>query len=506
MIDSRPSSKASVVFKNAFGCVWAGIFCVLGLGACSSDEDSSSSDDGSGAGGSSGTSPGTGGSQVGHGGGGAPGGGGSSGGGSSGTGGSSGGSSCTGVATPTEGWVDISATVAGLGTGPMTSPILRCERDGDRFAVLALGSERDEVDSTVMRIEVPSGYAGPGSYSDGATVEVYHSDVGGYASGTASSCTVCVGADEQSGSFVCDGMPRWSGDGTMSVTAGSFVCPPVATPPSSMLGDSCLTYACFSPDETCANPDYRCAGGACVTENARVGVCTQDCTNEPCPNEWRCETVAGRPGRVCVSAAVCGNGVVEMGEECDEPPPTDHCAAGCSRCRNSERPGWVSLQATLDGDTMSVEDLPGGELGCFRTIGATIGTRVLTVGVPSCDPAHDFGVGFHANLVVGTTVYDGLTDITSGFCATIPGYGDNTVDRRHYCAFMSGPATDPEEMASVTITEVLCGGYGARGTANARVLYNRTSRGAGGEDVDPAHEGELLDVSVTFEIVAAPGP
>jgi len=495
--------------KNVIGLTFAGIVCALGLGACSPDEDSSSSDNGSHAGGSSGTSPGTGGSQAGQGGGGGSSGGGSSGGGSGGTGGSSGssgGSSCTSVAAPKEGWVDISATVTGLGTGAMTSPILRCEQDGDRFAVLALGSERDEVDSTVMRIEVPSGYDGAGTYSgtDGAVVEVFHSDVGGYASGTTSSCTVCVGADERSGSFVCDGMPRWSGDGTMSVTAGSFVCPAVATPPSSTLGDSCLTYACSSREEICANPDYRCAGGACVTENALVGVCTQDCTNEPCPSEWRCETVAGRPGRVCVSAAVCGNDVVEMGEECDEPPPADRCAAGCSRCRNSERPGWVSLQATLDGDTMSVEDLPGGELGCFRIIGATIGTHVLTVGVPSCDRAHDFGVGFHANLAVGTTVYDGLTAITSGFCATIPGYGDDTVDRRTYCAFEGGPAVDPEEMASVTISEVLCGGYGARGTATARVLYRRTSRAAGGEDVDPAHEGELLDVSVTFEIVADP--
>src|SRR5262245_33882069 len=72
-------------------------------------------------------------------------------------------SDCPGVEATAPGWVQIEARVEDLGGGPMESPILRCEREPGRLTVLAAGNEQDGVDYTMMRVEIASGYTGPGT-------------------------------------------------------------------------------------------------------------------------------------------------------------------------------------------------------------------------------------------------------------------------------------------------------------------------------------------------------
>jgi len=72
--------------------------------------------------------------------------------------------------------------------------------------VLAVGTEEDGVDYTVMRIVILQGFTEPGVYTtegQAVAVDVYHSDVTGFSTTSSSRCQVCVGTDGQSGSFAC---------------------------------------------------------------------------------------------------------------------------------------------------------------------------------------------------------------------------------------------------------------------------------------------------------------
>ena len=434
---------------------------------------------------------------------------GGAGGGSGGNGGSSG--ACSSAASPTASWVDIQATVSNVGTGLMTSPILRCERGAGRLSVLAEGTERDGVDTTVMRIEIPTGFNGPGVYSTDAqtvAVDIYHDDVGGFSNAAASRCQVCVGADGQSGSFSCSGLAAWSGSGTMDVTSGVFACPATATGQTTAMGGSCTNYACSSAAQSagaCASPQWLCADGACVNDpGSSTARCTRACSGAgDCPSGWTCQSASGHPTRVCANAAVCGNGAVELGETCDDPPPTDHCGNACVGCKTATQPGWAQLDAQAGSMHLSVNGFPIGlHTTCFPMLSRS--SEGLTFVVPSCDATQDFQIAGTIPLAVGTKALDGLTRATSDLCITIPAGYSSSVAHRVYCAMATGYTPVAGESGSYTVASLLCSGggitYGASGQLTGKLFYKYTLQSS--TTVDPAHNGESLDVSATFNLVA----
>jgi hypothetical protein len=407
-----------------------------------------------------------------------------------------------------EGWVEIQAAVSGLGKGLMTSPILRCERDGGRLAVLAAGTEQDEVDYAVMRIVIPQGFTGPGVYTtegQAVAVDVYHDDVTGFSTTSSSRCQVCVGSDGQSGSFTCTGLSEWGGSRTMDVTSGAFTCPTDSTVTPTTMGGSCTLYTfsgqSSSSSQANAVPQPRCADGVCVTASSisSAGICSRACGSGDCPSGYRCDTVIGQPTRVCVNAAVCGNGIVEMGETCDAPVPTDHCADACVRCKPRSRPGWVKMDLQAGDLQMSVDAFPP-TADCTLMVGSY--KNQLSISIESCDSAQKFALFGVLSTAVGTSALGGGTSL----CISKPGIMDESADRVVYCAMLADPPS-PGESGSVTVTDALCdkgyGPTGIRGSLKAHMVYQYTEQAHTDKQLqDPVHVGETLDVTATFELVA----
>lgn len=504
---------------------------VMGCGSSDeSDDDASagSGDGGAGSGGTAGVSTaGKGGTTAG--GAGMPGTGGSAGstagrastaggGGSTGAAAGMGGMVATGAcgnAAPAEtGWVEIWADVSDLGQGGMTSPIQRCESANGHFAVLAKGTEQDGGDATIMRIQI-DGYTGPGSYAgglaDGVEVDVYHSDVGGFTTKDAATCDVCVGADGLSGTFTCSMLPAWSGtsSSTMTVSSGAFACPLTNAEPIPD-GGTCTPWRCVDArDELCVDVDPKCASGYCVSEPLKGAYCTGACTNgDACPDGTKCADSTYFPQKVCTGAGECGDGKVDLGELCDEPPPTDHCAtSACVTCRPTDkRPGWIDVEADVDGMPLSIDDFVGQtQPNCFRS-GSVDSVYGLTASLESCDPEHDFTLIFRAPPTIGTFMYDGTSDGLKDLCVYMPHATDYDHDRLVYCAFegeLTGDGTpEPEESATVTVDELTCDGLGERGHVEGHLVYQRTITATPeAEVIDPAHAGEAIDVSADFDIV-----
>jgi len=406
-----------------------------------------------------------------------------------------------------EGWVEIQASVSGVGNGLMTSPILRCERDGGRLAVLAAGTEQDGVDYTVMRIVIPQGFTGSGVYTtegQAVAVDVYHSDVTGFSTTSSSRCQVCVGADGQTGSFTCTGLSEWVGSRTMDVTSGAFTCSTDSTVTPTTMGGSCTLYSFSgqsSSGQSNAVPQPRCADGVCVTASSisSAGICSRTCESADCPSGYRCDTVIGQPTRVCVNAAVCGNGIVEMGETCDAPVPADHCADACVRCKPKTRPGWVKMDLQAGDLHLSVDAFPP-TAAC--TLRVSSYNNQLSISIESCDSAQVFTLFGVLSTAAGTTALGGGTSL----CLSKPGILDESVDRVVYCAMLVDPPL-PGESGSVTVTDVLCdegyGPAGIRGSLTAHMVYQYTEQAHTDKQVqDPVHVGETLDVTATFELVA----
>jgi hypothetical protein len=210
------------------------------------------------------------------------------------------------------------------------------------------------------------------------------------------------------------------------------------------------------------------------------------------------------PQRVCVAAGQCGDLVVDPGELCDDPPPSDHCAtSACVACRPRDvRPGWIDVTADVDGYVLSVNDFVGEiEPGCFRNAGGSA-IDGMGVDIRSCDPAHDLSFLFRAPPMVGTFPLDGMTFGTSDLCVYQPNSGASDQDILRFCAFERGATADPAESGSVTVDEILCRGYGARGHVEGHLLYKDTILAAGAQRyVDPNHAGESVDISIDFNVV-----
>jgi hypothetical protein len=467
---------------------------------------------GSGTGGTTGGAGGT----AGSGAGGTGGAGGTSGSATAGSGGSAAGSgggagdvgACGATDPAPDGWLAIEASVSGLGSGPMDSPIARCESDAGRFSVFAKGNESDGVDATIMRLTI-SGYDGPSTYSgDAVTVDVLHSDVGGFTTRAGATCTVCIDDTERAGTFTCAGLTPWAGDAssTLDVTSGAFTCP-VANVETTATGGSCSPFLCRTPstDGPCVELEPACAGGVCVAEPGKDPYCGAECDGDTCPSGTSCQPSTGHREQACTASGECGNGSVDIGEQCDEPPPTDRCAeSGCVACFDrAKRPGWIDLRATVDGTELVVNDFVGQfEPDCLRSVYWNGYTEGLSAAIPSCDPAADFLLTFRSPVMAGTYPLDGTGVATSSLCVYTPNTIHSDQDILEYCAFEQDGTSDPAESGSVTVDEVLCSGLGARGRIEGHLVYKRTILADTAERVvDPAHAGESIDVSADFELV-----
>ncbi|HEX6767003.1 MAG TPA: hypothetical protein VF103_16015, partial [Polyangiaceae bacterium] len=98
----------------------------------------------------------------------------------------------------------------------------------------------DEVDSTTMRFELTSGYHGPGIYTgrlaEGVSAAFSHSDVGSFASASATDCTFCVNEDGLSGTVSCIGLegPEGAGLKVAHIPSGVFTCPGALPKPAEL--------------------------------------------------------------------------------------------------------------------------------------------------------------------------------------------------------------------------------------------------------------------------------
>lgn len=112
--------------------------------------------------------------------------------------------------------------------------------------------------------------------------------------------------------------------------------------PEDGLGASCTLGG--SPDHVSAKDDASCAQGVCVYDGVhrltqeKTGqsyydaYCSADCSAADCPVGWDCMVADGRRS-VCVKQpAVCGDGVKQYGEACDDGNGSalDGCNADCS--------------------------------------------------------------------------------------------------------------------------------------------------------------------------------
>jgi hypothetical protein len=407
---------------------------------------------------------------------------------------------CGGGATGPEGWIEIEASTGGS-SGPMTSPVVRCVVAGDRFEVAAAGIERDGVDGTMMRISIERGFHGAGTYQggpgQGIRADVFHDDVGGFGAGTGSSCTVCVEAGGLSGTFTCNALAAWSaGSTTLDVRSGTFRCGPDSAPAAdaAALGAACRsTFYCSSG--VCAEPSAACRSGACASRGRSF--CVDDCSSTPCAGGYECVAAKGIPGKVCLG--VCGNGTIEAGEVCDLPARTNLCDPVCTGCLTLDRgPGWLKMDGTIAATSIAIDAESGDKPAACASQYVTSMSGYAQVRAATCEAGLPTKyLYFPVPLQTGIRQLDG-TPGASDLCVQLRSPSD---DLAVYCAFVARVPPRPGESGSIEVSEVMCGGRGARGTVRGHLLYVSTMRRSGGDVVEPARVGQFVDVNSTFTAI-----
>lgn len=279
-------------------------------------------------------------------------------------------------------------------------------------------------------------------------------------------------------------------------------------PPVSGLGDSCVGTVCLST--TCVTHTTACRTGYCLADARRPlggDYCSIDCAPRPCPAGYHCEVIEGAVPHACVAdAAVCGNGVTEPGETCDdhnvvpgdgcdagchrEPPPTQHLAVDLS-ISATER----SLGGGADTPRVAVSHVESdlaAPPGCGRTAavgdGGVLGDggRWEPVLLHACPP---FGtVDVSATLAYATGSYDVDTPVGSyalAVCADLT-FADAPTCAQHYCA------TTGATPSSATLTA----GPGSDGGVHGRFDAHLLAQGDAG--CGPVY-GSTLDVTGVFD-------
>ncbi|MCY1001153.1 DUF4215 domain-containing protein [Myxococcus sp. MISCRS1] len=206
-------------------------------------------------------------------------------------------------------------------------------------------------------------------------------------SGAPSTCTTVCGDGIRAGAETCDDGNTVAGDGcsaTCAVEPG-YSCPPpgnvcsqtcgngVVNPGetcddnNTTSGDGCSNTCAQEPGYTCSGQPSTCAttcgdgtvagGEVCDDGNLESGdTCSPRClwsNGQPCAASGVCDSGLCNPySNVCISANVCGNGLLDEGEQCDDGDTTanDGCSATCTVETGYSCAGQPSACAVTCGD------------------------------------------------------------------------------------------------------------------------------------------------------------
>jgi hypothetical protein len=234
------------------------------------------------------------------------------------------------------------------------------------------------------------------------------------------------------------------------------------TAPTGCAGDYCFVAADGWPGGYCSQracdlgaPTSSCltygGDGYCLdvgTTSDPYGMCFDRCTvgGTDCRTGYECDDLGGSLGGLCFPIPVCGNGVVEAGEEC-EPPNTSTCSATCQGLGAAAvgAPCASNMDCTGDYCFTAADGWPGGycsQLDC--DLGAPDSSCLAYGGDGYCvdvgDPGAPYGACFDTCTLGGTdcrTGYEcedwGLGVGTLGICSPTPVCGNGIVEAGEEC-------------------------------------------------------------------------
>lgn len=286
------------------------------------------------------------------------------------------------------------------------------------------------------------------------------------------------------------------------------------------VGNSCAT-GCIGAD-VCANSSTTCEHGYCLFDGRGDqfdSYCTMDCSTTGCPAGYHCEDVPFDLDRACVAdPAVCGDGVLERGEACDDgnTASDDGCRGDCE---STDTPlgdqRRVRTTVTIAGSYVP----KGGVATSFSTT-STVDAE-LNASNDDCNTSFDIAAGSSSSGQWRRFLTHGCADsfeVDPMF--TIP-YAAGAVPAgyAHLCAYVELPAPDNarlsycatsnnEQLVVDTATPGTNGmSFAGHFSGTLAYLPNEAIGGCDGLYAPSACPGTIpatLTISGTFEIVNAP--
>jgi hypothetical protein len=281
---------------------------------------------------------------------------------------------------------------------------------------------------------------------------------------------LATGCGDDDGAPTTDGAGGDTGTGAVDAATDATAD---ATPATAWIGDSCGGDAecaggvCFADDEGfpggyCSNescdvavPDSCLAfggDGTCL-DIGGTGTCLDRCVEATdCRTGYACVAV-GMGRRVCYPIPVCGNGIVEFGEEC-EPPGSTNCDAACVGTGTAP----VGAACTGPEDCLGngcASEADGFPLGYCTQVGCDV-----TMAATSCAPYGGDGVCIDVGEATPFTVCLDACDPNAavsecragyycqpggpagGVCFPAPECGDSVIEFPEECDPPDGAACD----------------------------------------------------------------